>query len=213
MKKTLTELSLFLSFQAFAGAQEPESIVVEPYVTEDSAPRNSISLSYGYGGVVDMLVSSSVGLVDSFLNFISNIFDGHDQIPDITGSKATMYGNVSLDYARRVNGWLWLGGIAGVDGITFTRYLSNGVTSSRNALYWSAMASVKADWLRRERGTFYSKISAGIWGVVADPEQLIAPAVNVTLVGREFGSENFRGFLEAGIGTQYMLSAGIRYRF
>ena len=114
MKKTLTALSLFLSFQAFAGAQEPESIVVEPYVTEDSVPRNSISLSYGYGGVVDMLVSSSVGLVDSFLNFISNIFDGHDQIPDITGSKAAMYGNVSLDYARRVNGWLWLGGIAGV---------------------------------------------------------------------------------------------------
>jgi hypothetical protein len=72
----------------------------------------------------------------------------------------------------------------------------------------------------------YSAISAGVMFVsvncndnakAADPdakdETLASFMFQATAVGAEFGGEQLRGFVEAGIGEKGQLCAGLRYKF
>ena len=47
----------------------------------------------------------------------------------------------------------------------------------------------------------------------AKDETLAAFIFQATALGAEFGSQQFRGFVEAGVGEKGLLCAGLRYKF
>ena len=47
----------------------------------------------------------------------------------------------------------------------------------------------------------------------AKDETLTTFMFQATALGAEFGSEQFRGFVEAGVGEKGLLCAGLRYQF
>ena len=92
--------------------------------------------------------------------------------------------------------------------------------------FLTLMPSVKFNWLRKKHFGMYSGLTAGVMFLsvsandnakATDPdakdETLASFMFQVTALGAEFGSEQFRGFVEAGLGEKGTLCAGLRYRF
>ena len=90
----------------------------------------------------------------------------------------------------------------------------------------TVMPSVKFNWLRKKYFGMYSGLSAGIMILSISPndnakandanakdETLASFMFQATALGAEFGSERFRGFVEAGLGEKGVFCAGLRYKF
>lgn len=85
------------------------------------------------------------------------------------------------------------------------------------------LPGVKLDWLRREHFGMYSKLCAGA-AYLTNPgsgteteEGTDSPGslffnFQASLLGAEFG-DGVRGFIEAGVGEQGFVLAGVRFRF
>ena len=80
----------------------------------------------------------------------------------------------------------------------------------------SAMPLVKFAWLNRAHVGLYSKLAAGaglFFANGSDAKDNISFAFQATPIGVDFGGEQFRGFVEAGVGWQGIVSGGVRWMF
>ena len=71
-------------------------------------------------------------------------------------------------------------------------------------------------WLNRAHVGLYSKLAAGaglFFANGSDAKDNISFAFQATPIGVDFGGEQFRGFVEAGVGWQGIVSGGVRWMF
>ena len=145
------------------------------------------------------------------------------------GVEITSYiGPINVEYFYHVNEWFGVGG-------TFTFALSkmnvvdlshnNQVIEKDNDKYYTLIPAVKFNWLRTPNFGMYSKLGAGATFLNSDSEPVDTRTdhpdkskyyifnFQVTPLGLEAGSAQFRGFLEAGFGEQGVVSLGLRYKF
>ena len=143
---------------------------------------------------------------------------------------------LSVEYYYHVNKVIGLGGFVSYNGLNRDMYFTyrnntNGAstkekTGEAKRRNLSIIPTAKFDWLRMKHIGLYSKLGAGISTMhesQKDDKQVEGSTdykntdvifnFHVSLLGFEAGSENFRGFVEAGMGEQGIVLAGMRYKF
>jgi hypothetical protein len=131
-------------------------------------------------------------------------------------------GTVGVEYVHYVNSWFGFGGAAMCDYMTANAYSVDGdgnktPNGKYNFGYASVMPLVKFAWFNREHVGLYSKLGFGAGMAFSngdsEPGENISFSGQVTPIGVDFGGESFRGFVEAGIGMQGVVNAGVRWMF
>ncbi len=173
----------------------------------NDGPENDFSVSYGY-----FTVTQFATVLGGVLGAAFTL--GHAAPTDILST-----GSLQLEYLHKTNSWLWLGG--GLSGEVDTLIMEgrdsdgnptgNPTKSNINTL--NAFATAKANWLRREKMAMYTRLSAGVLAAIGGDETSLAPSVQLSLVGCEFGGLTNRGFVELGVGMHGILSGGFRHLF
>ena len=173
----------------------------------NDGPKNDFSVSYGYF------------TIPQFAVVLGGVFGAAFTLGHAAPSDILSTGSVKLEYVRKTNYWLWLGG--GISGEIDTLVMEgrdsdgnptgNHTRSNINTL--NAFATVKANWLRREKMAMYTRLSAGVLAAIGGDETSLAPSVQLSLVGCEFGGLTNRGFVELGVGMHGILSGGFRHLF
>ena len=172
--------------------------------------KNSLDIGYNPGvlsffrlGVYDKLAK-----LDAFIPF-SNLLIGAEATDLRSG------GTISVNYMRRLNDWLWLGGNVNYEYVTLDLLsYENGEISSYGISAIPIMAVGKAAWCRRKHVSLYSKLGIGVTPVFIQGGTIkVKPAVQLTPIGVEFGGNHVFGFVEGGFGLQGVLIAGMRFPF
>ena len=140
------------------------------------------------------------------------------------GDQSSFWGPIGLEYYYHVSPVIGVGAVAAYAGCKAEdeKTGQNDLTET----YLTVMPSVKFNWLRKKNFGMYSALSAGVMfcsiscndnAKANDPkakdETLTAFIFQATALGAEFGGEQFRGFVEAGLGEKGLLCAGLRYKF
>ena len=140
------------------------------------------------------------------------------------GDQSSFWGPIGAEYYYHVSPVVGVGAVAAYAGCKAEdeKTGQNDLTET----YLTVMPSVKFNWLRKKNFGMYSALSAGVMfcsiscndnAKANDPkakdETLTAFMFQGTALGAEFGSEQFRGFVEAGLGEKGLLCAGLRYKF
>lgn len=200
MKRLVIAVVSFLLLASFAAGAQADTLTTPVPL---QSYKNSFYVSYGGLGLSEAAIVLGVAIISVPAAAIAGKGTDFD---------FRMSGNVQFGYARSVTKWLWVGGDFGYE---YLDVLNEGSEGGNNSgLHWATlMASAKADWFRRENVAMYSKLSAGILGLVNLNEVSISPAFHVTVYGIEFGSPQVRGLVEIGAGFSATISAGLRYRF
>ena len=168
--------------------------------------KNEIGLFYGLGSASNLfsIITSSISAA--------------------AGDQSSFWGPIGVEYYYHVSPVVGVGAVA-----TYAGCKAEDKRTSKDDLtetFITVMPSVKFNWLRKKHFGMYSAISAGVMFVsvncndnakAADPdakdETLASFMFQATAVGAEFGGEQLRGFVEAGIGEKGQLCAGLRYKF
>lgn len=86
--------------------------------------------------------------------------------------------------------------------------------------FFSLMIGIKEDWIRQEHFSLYSRFGLGAMYIIqkkTDKDNVTTtipeffPTFHASLIGVEAGSENFRGFVEFGIGHNGFVTVGVKY--
>lgn len=178
-------------------------------VKAQSEKKQEIAVSYGWLSNSDWL----------------NIFE--TAIEAMFGEKyeeGNFVGPVSLEYYYHLKPWLGVGAIAIYGQQIQESYKDGSKVGQKKCGYFTAMPSVKFDWLRRDVVGLYSKLGVGVtWrnekrdfdGENSKYDSDSSDThINwhVSLIGVEVG-KSVRGFAEYGFGEQGALQVGLRYRF
>lgn len=175
--------------------------------------RNEIGVSYGLGvSLIGDGIGHGIG---------EGIFDA------LTGRKWTndkQFGSLGVEYFRHLdNPRLAVGGI-----VTYSQFgedveYQGEKEGERTRKYISVIPSVKYYYVDKKSFGMYSKL--GVGGTLlnwkseytksgkSDSDSKLYFAYQVSLLGLEAGSQNFRAFLEAGVGEQGIVLAGLRCKF
>ena len=172
----------------------------------NDGPRNDINVSYGYITIPQM--AAVLGGV-----FVAAFSLGNAEPSDIYST-----GSIQLEYLHRTNNWLWLGlGASGEKDtlVVQTKDSDGNVTGNNNTdiLTASVFGTAKANWLRRRKMAMYTKLSGGVFTTFDKEDKSLSPSFQLSLLGLEAGGENFRGFVELGVGMHGILSGGFKYLF
>lgn len=130
---------------------------------------------------------------------------------------------IAIDYYYHVTKGVAVGAILGYSGRTQDILIAGKKNGEAKRSTFSLIPTVKFDWLRKKNIGLYSKIGAGV-SMMSDSQKYENNSkkqndtrfhfnFQASLIGFEFGSENFRGFTELGVGQQGMALAGLRYKF
>jgi hypothetical protein len=205
MKKSLCALAA-LMFCSFLSAKEHKL----PSRNIQYENRNELSFSYG------ALATSQ------YLNGISEMSDYHVLLSDYSYGDDNYIGPVSLEYFRRMNRWLGLGGITVFTHNKQTIVRNHRMVGTAYDNYFTLLPSVKCDWLRRQYYGLYSKLGLGVT-MRAEKQKSDGLATQntldaffnfqFTLLGFEGGSSRLRAFVEVGMGEQGTALVGLRYKF
>ena len=159
-----------------------------------------------------------VGSASNVLSFITYAYSA------AAGDQSSFWGPVGLEYYYHLSPVVGLGAVASYASckVEDEKTRKDDLTES----FFTVMPSVKFNWLRKKNFGMYSAVSAGVmFGSIScndnakenDPnakdETLAAFIFQATAVGAEFGGEQFRGFVEVGVGEKGLLCAGLRYKF
>ena len=183
--------------------------LVLPLYAKDEDSRNEFTITYGQATLPQFAYVMGGVLGVAFTA-------GH-----FTFENTLFLGGVGLEYVHYVNNWFGFGGMALVDYMTSDAYTvaSDGTKTPNgkfNLGYASLMPVLKFAWLRRPHVGLYSKLGVGA-GIALDngdsAESNISWSGQVTPIGFDFGNESFRGFVEAGVGMQGLVSCGVRWLF
>lgn len=181
----------------------------------NSELKDEIGISYGLG-------VSCIG--DGIGNVLGNGIIEHASGYEWKDSK--QIGTIGLEYFHHLsNPKLAVGGI-----VTFAhcgedivkKGDNSNVVGERTRNYFSVMPAVKYSWINKENFALYSKVGAGLM-ILSENEkdhelkkdendQRYYFMWQASLIGVEFGGK-LRGFVEAGVGEQGIILAGIKYKF
>ena len=179
---------------------------------QDEKPRHEIGVSYGVGvSLIGDGIGHSIG---------SGIFD------NLFGYEWTdkkEFGTLGLEYFYHLadNPRVALGGI-----LTYARYGEDvekgGIKQGdRKRTYVSLMPSVKYYYVDGKNFGLYSKAAVGVMllnvkstmGGQSESKSEARFMGQASLLGLEAGSQNFRGFLELGVGEQGIALVGLKCKF
>ena len=179
---------------------------------QDEKPRHEIGVSYGVGvSLIGDGIGHSIGS-----GIFENLF-GYEW----TDKKE--FGTLGLEYFYHLadNPRVALGGI-----LTYARYGEDvekgGVKQGdRKRTYVSLMPSVKYYYVDGKNFGLYSKAAVGVMllnvkstmGGQSDSNSEVRFMGQASLLGLEAGSQNFRGFLELGVGEQGIALVGLKCKF
>ena len=168
--------------------------------------KHEIGVFYGTGSASDMF------------SFYTNVFSA------AAGSQGSFWGPIGVEYYYNLSPVVGLGAVASIAGCKAED--SKTGKEDLTEKFITVMPSVKFNWLRKDHFGMYSAISAGmIFCSIscndnakandsnAKNETVASFMFQVTALGAEFGGEQFRGFVEAGVGEKGLLCAGLRYKF
>ena len=180
---------------------------------QSDEPRNEIGVSYGLGiSLIGDGIGHGIG---------EGLFDA------MVGRKWTndkQFGSLALEYFRHLdNPRVAVGGI-----VTYSQFgedveYQGSKEGERTRKYISVMPSVKYYYVNKKSFGMYSKL--GVGGMLlnsksedtksgkSDSDSKFYVAYQVSLLGLEAGSQNVRAFLEAGVGEQGIVLAGLKYKF
>ena len=190
-------------------AQEQDSINSETNLeTTDMTPRNEISASIG-------TVSAFGGIFDLFKVVIEGVGNG------LGGNKTDtkFIGTYGLDYYYQVNKWFRPGAKVVYEGLTTTIYDStDALVNHYNTSTLSVMASAQFSYLNRKYVKLYSGIDLGVTTVFDDNKQSSSSpstmvAFNLTVIGVRVGNDKIFGMVEANVGMDALIMAGVGVRF
>ena len=168
--------------------------------------KHEVGVFYGFG---------SASNVFSFIT---------SSISAAAGDQSSFWGPIGVEYYYNISPVVGLGAVAAYASCKAEdeKTRKNDLTES----FITVMPSVKFNWLRTKNFGMYSALSAGVMFVsikcndnakASDPkakdETLTSFMFQATALGAEFGGEQFRGFVEAGLGEKGLLCAGLRYKF
>ena len=140
------------------------------------------------------------------------------------GDQSSFWGPIGVEYYYHVSPVIGVGAVA-----AYASCKAEDEKTHKEDLtesFITVMPSVKFNWLRKKNFGMYSGVSAGVMfcsvscndnAKANDPkakdETITTFMFQATALGAEFGSEQFRGFIEAGVGEKGLLCAGLRYKF
>ena len=157
----------------------------------------------------------------------------------ITGGLGTAYytygdesyiPTISAEYFYHVNQYVGLGGFVAFNGVSRDMYYTwkdNTNNSTHTELSGKAkrqnvsiIPAAKFDWLRMKYFGLYSKVAVGATYMsskvtengVDENNSKVYFMCQVSGIGVEFGGK-LRGFVEAGVGEQGIVLAGLKYKF
>ena len=184
--------------------------------------------------VAAMMATVNVNAQDEFKNEIG-VFYGFESVSNIfsvysnmfaaaAGDQSSFWGPVGVEYYYHVSPVVGLGAVAAYAGCKAEDEKTHKDDLSEKFI--TVMPSVKFNWLRKKHFGMYSGLSAGVMFLsmsvndsvkASDPdakdETLTSFMFQATALGVEFGGEQFRGFVEAGVGEKGLLCACLRYKF
>ena len=155
----------------------------------------------------------------------SNVFSAlTSSISAAAGNQSSFWGPIGVEYYYHVSPVVGLGAVAAYAGCKAEDEKTH--KDDLSETFITVMPSVKFNWLRKKYFGMYSGLSAGVMFISvsandnakasdsdAKDETLTSFMFQLTALGVEFGSEAFRGFVEAGLGEKGELCAGLRYKF
>ena len=155
----------------------------------------------------------------------SNIFSiVSSAISAASGDQSSFWGPIGLEYYYHVTPVIGVGAVAAYAGCKAEDEKTH--QDDLTETFITVMPSVKFNWLRKKHFGMYSALSAGAMFVSvkcndnakkadqnAKDETVSVFMFQATAIGAEFGGEQLRGFVEAGIGEKGQLCAGLRYKF
>ena len=182
---------------------------VMPVCAKNVTDKNEFSITYGQFTLPQVAYVTGGVLGAAF------------SVGHFSFENAVFLGGVGLEYIHYVNGWLGFGGAVVCDYMTADamNVASDGTKTPNGKFrlgYLSAMPVVKFAWYNREHVGLYSKLAFGAGYSFAndsEPKDNFGYSAQVTLAGVDFGGESFRGFVEAGVGMQGIVSGGVRWLF
>ena len=186
------------------------AIMATMSVQAQDEKQNELSISYGIG--ISMIGD---GIGNGIGNGLIDSWSGCEWDND------KQFGTLSLEYFRHLDDpRLAVGAI-----LTFAQYGEDVVkkdnhtkVGDRTRSYISLMPSLKYYWVNGKNFGFYSKIAAGAMLLSYKDSQSSSDSKvyfmgQASPIGLEAGSSSIRGFLEAGVGEQGILLAGLRMKF
>ena len=168
--------------------------------------KNEVGVFYGVGSASDVL------------SFVTTA------ISAAAGDQGSFWGPIGVEYYYHISPAVGLGAVASYAGCKAVDDKTH--KEDLTEKFFTVMPSVKFNWLRKKNFGMYSAVSAGVMfcsiscnenAKANDPnakdETLTTFIFQATALGAEFGGEQFRGFVEAGVGEKGLLCAGLRYKF
>ena len=168
--------------------------------------KNEVGVYYG------------IGSASNILSYITS------SISAAAGDQSSFWGPVGVEYYYHATPVVAFGAVASYAGCKAENEKTR--KDDLKESFITVMPSVKFNWLRKKYFGMYSALSARLTIIsvscndnakAADPkakdETLTSFMFQATALGMEFGSEQFRGFVEAGLGEKGELCAGLRYKF
>ena len=184
-------------------------IVVVPVFAKNDKDRNEFSVTYGQF------------TAPQFAYVMGEVFGVMFSLGHASFEDPHMYGAAGIEYVQYTNDWFGFGGTVLCDYMTAkTVSVDKDGNKTPNGDFklgcLSAMPRVKFAWLNRAPVGLYSKLAAGaglFFANGSDAKDNISFAFQATPIGVDFGGEQFRGFVEAGVGWQGIVSGGVRWMF
>ena len=129
----------------------------------------------------------------------------------------------TVEYFYRLKKWLGVGGMLMYGNGKPKAEVNNALVAEAKNHYLSLMPAVKLDWVRRQYFGMYSKLAVGLTSRHQsmkgagesrfEETNYLHPNAHLTVIGMDFGSPHFRGFVDLGFGEQGIFSLGLRYKF
>ena len=167
---------------------------------------------------------NEVGVFYGMLSISNVVSDITSAISAATGDKSSFFGPIGVEYYYHVTPAIGLGAVVTYAGCKVEDEKTKKYDLTEN--FFTVMPSVKFNWLRKKHFGMYSALSVGAMFLTigcnenakaADPnakdETFTVLMLQATPLGIEFGGEQFRGFVETGVGEKGIFSAGLRYKF
>lgn len=200
MKKIILSLVILMAANSVLSAQDFE------YTGAARPNFNEISVSYGYLTLPHLVTTLGDVLGSVIVTPIGN--------EKLAGVRST--GSIGLEYMRYLgSGRVAFGAVFAYEGMTTTFEDKNDSSKQRidkdNVLTF--MPSVKVMWFNRRNFGMYSRAGLGITASVGATATRPFVAVQLSAIGMDFGGQWCRGFVEAGLGTQGVINAGIKACF
>ena len=184
-------------------------VVVSSAFAKNDKDRNEFSIAYGQA------------TIPQFAYVMGEVFGAMFSLGHASFENPHMFGAAGVEYVHYTNDWFGFGGTVLCDYMTATTVsVDKDGNKTPNGEFklgcLSVMPLVKFAWLNRAHVGLYSKLAAGAGYFFAnggEAKDNFSVAFQVTPVGVDFGGEQFRGFVEAGVGWLGIVSGGVRWFF